>query len=137
MPKYYPTKKEFEPFIPDDFDEIIKNAVEWYPEITKIRELPLDPSMAEFDRELTNKCKMFFGWLKTWYGYRLFSFKNAKEDTRITGYSEYAVSQWLNILWKTGHIRKFVSGEFVNYRNKINEYQLGKYWGVHYKIKEK
>ena len=82
---------------------------------------------------ITPKCTRFLMELQTWFKDELFSYAEAKEFGEAHGYSMYATSQWLNMLWKYDSIRKFCTGIWEGH--KTGSTSGGKYWGVHYQIK--
>lgn len=90
---------------------------------------------ADDDKKLskvTTKCSKFYVEIEAWFGQDLFSYQEAKEFGEVHGYSMYAITQWLNMLWKFGKLRKFCINEWIGHREGTTS--GGKYWGVHYKL---
>lgn len=81
---------------------------------------------------ITPKCQLFLTELIQYFGNDLFSYQEAKKYGEAYGYSEYAVTQWLNMLWKFGKLKKFCIS--IWYGHKKGTTSGGKYWGVHYKL---
>lgn len=82
--------------------------------------------------KVTPKCNAFHEEIFEWFGNELFSYQEAKEFGEAHGHSMYAVTQWLNMLWKFGKLRKFCINEWIGH--KAGTTSGGKYWGVHYKL---
>lgn len=80
--------------------------------------------------KITVKCTRFKDELIAWFGYDLFSYQEAKDFSESHGYSQYAATQWLNMLWKNDQLRKFYRGKYT-LTPKLNG---GKYFGVHYQF---